>query len=124
MNRTSNITSYLAILLLGVLFGWFFWGAEGKQTTESKTTGDAGHDMFTVMAEANKNLVGKFGNAFDIAFLDHMIIHQQGAIDAANLALQNSEHEEIRKLAKDIIIYQTVDIEKMKIWQKEWYYSN
>lgn len=84
-----------------------------------------GHDMDNAMMhEMNSmtaNLAGKSGNAFDKAFIEEMIVHHQGAIDMANMALVNAEHAEIKALANDIVTAQTSEIIKMKEWYKKWF---
>ncbi|TCJ15294.1 DUF305 domain-containing protein [Rubrobacter taiwanensis] len=58
---------------------------------------------------------------FDLAFIEHMIPHHQSAIDMAEIALKNSENEEIRTLARNIIEEQQAEIEQMQQWREEWY---
>ena len=48
------------------------------------------------------------------AFLHGMIPHHQGAIDMANLALQNAEREELKSMAREIIRTQTSEITTME----------
>lgn len=66
------------------------------------------------------NLMGKTGDAFDAAFLSDMIVHHQGAIDMAEMALTYSNHAELKSLATDIITAQTKEISQMKAWQTAW----
>jgi uncharacterized protein (DUF305 family) len=61
------------------------------------------------------------GVSFDAMFIDRMIEHHQGAIDMANMALKQAEHEELRTLAQGIIGAQTTEIEQMKGWRSAWY---
>jgi uncharacterized protein (DUF305 family) len=63
------------------------------------------------------------GDDFDKAFLSEMIVHHQGAIDMATLAKQNAKHDEIKKLADDIVVAQTKEIGEMKQWQQQWGYG-
>jgi uncharacterized protein (DUF305 family) len=58
---------------------------------------------------------------FDQRFIDAMISHHQGAIDMANEALANAEHEEIKTLAQDIITAQEAEIAQMQAWRSEWF---
>ena len=57
----------------------------------------------------------------DLWFLDNMIPHHQGAIDMANMALKNSEHQEIITLAQSIITSQQKEITMMQQWKTAWY---
>lgn len=89
----------------------------------SHTASSEPMSMDSMMMDMNASLKGKTGEEFDKEFIDEMIIHHQGAIDMANLALTNAEHEEIKTLSQEIITAQTKEIELMKNWQKQWNYS-
>jgi uncharacterized protein (DUF305 family) len=80
-----------------------------------------GSDMSSMMMDMNAALKGKTGDAFDQAFLAEMVIHHQGAIDMAELAMANAKHQEIKNLSKAIVSAQTKEIAEMKAWQKSWY---
>ncbi len=49
---------------------------------------------------------------FDQQFIDMMVPHHQGAVEMAEVALENAEHEEIRTLAREIIDGQQAEIER------------
>lgn len=74
------------------------------------------------MDEMSGQLKGKTGDDFDKTFIAQMIVHHQGAVDMANAARQNAQHDEIKRMADDIISAQTKEIEQMKKWQKDWGY--
>lgn len=74
------------------------------------------------MNEMTATLVGKTGDEFDMAFIEAMIAHHQGAIEMAKLARESAKHKEIRNLAEEIIKAQTKEIEQMQMWQKTWGY--
>ena len=57
---------------------------------------------------------------FDEPFID-MISHHQGAIEIANVVLEQSQNPEIRQIAGAIVEAQQTDIEQMKGWRAEWY---
>jgi uncharacterized protein (DUF305 family) len=58
---------------------------------------------------------------FDLAFIDAMIVHHQGAIDAARLAEAQAERQEIKNLARAIIDGQQQEIDQMNAWREAWY---
>jgi len=58
---------------------------------------------------------------FDQRFIEAMVSHHQGAIDMAEMALEQAEHEEIRTLAEAIISAQEAEIEQMQAWFAEWF---
>ena len=62
------------------------------------------------------------GNA-DADFVRGMIPHHQGAVDMAEKALTQAEHEELRSLAQTIIDAQTAEIAQLEEWEAEWFAS-
>jgi len=68
---------------------------------------------------------GETGNAadyaFDLVFIDAMILHHQGAVAMAEIALSRSERTEIRDLAAAIGTSQTAEIEQLLTWREAWY---
>ncbi len=61
------------------------------------------------------------GEVADRMFLRMMIPHHQLAIDMAEDALINAEHEELKMLAQEIIDGQSAEIEEMEGYLREWY---
>jgi uncharacterized protein (DUF305 family) len=83
--------------------------------------GSNSSDMSGIMDGMSTNLKNKSGDEFDRAFITEMIAHHQGAIDMANLALTNANHQEIKDMAKAIINAQSTEISQMKNWQQQWF---
>ncbi len=54
------------------------------------------------------------GRYSDERFIDAMVPHHQGAVEMAEVALENAEHKEIRRLAEDIVSAQKAEIEELK----------
>ena len=54
------------------------------------------------------------GNSTDAAFLADMTEHHQAAIDMAKIAKTRAEHQEVRKLADDIVDVQQAEITVMR----------
>lgn len=80
--------------------------------------------MADMMASMNAELEGKTGDAFDQAFISEMIMHHEGAVEMAQLALTNAKHQEIKDLANAIITAQNKEIADMRAWQSAWYGRN
>jgi uncharacterized protein (DUF305 family) len=80
----------------------------------------SGEEMNETMGMADPR---KLANAepFDRAFIDAMIPHHESAIAMARVALGESENEEIRTLAQDILEAQREEIEQMNTWRESWY---
>jgi uncharacterized protein (DUF305 family) len=80
--------------------------------------------MSHMMGSMTSDLIGKTGDNFDKTFLSGMIVHHEGAVAMAELALKNAKHQEIKDLANAIIAAQNKEIADMKAWQKKWYQVN
>lgn len=61
------------------------------------------------------------GKEFEVEFLNAMIMHHQGAIDMANMALDRAGHSEVKTLARPIVDAQTREIADMTGWLQSWY---
>lgn len=57
----------------------------------------------------------------EFEYLVHMIPHHQEAIDNAEILKENTEREEMRNFAEDIIRTQSEEIELMENFLNEWY---
>jgi len=95
----------------------------GMHTNSSNSTAMMDDDDMS-MAQMTNGLKGKTGDEFDKNFLTEMIAHHQGAIDMANLAKTNAKHDEIKKMADDIVTAQAKEINEMKSWQSDWGYGS
>lgn len=118
----KNINYKQALVVIGSLLVGFGGGATlddylAKLAPVTEPPSSMQHDMNTMTS----GLKGKTGEAFDKAFLDDMIIHHQGAIDMANLVLQNSQRSELKALANAVIEAQSEEIQLMRNWKNTWY---
>lgn len=57
----------------------------------------------------------------DQHFIEMMIPHHQDAIAMADLALSRAKRPEVQKLAQAIKTAQTLEIQEMQTWYKQWY---
>lgn len=134
MQKNSTIIIALVTLVLGLGVGYVIGANKAPEQVATNTSGmhmmpdgsmmgnDAGTmDMAEMMASMNAELKGKTGDAFDKAFVSEMIVHHEGAVEMAELALTNAKHQEIQDLANAIIRAQNKEIGDMKAWQKAWY---
>lgn len=108
---TSTILSAAVALLVGLGIGY---SLPGKPAAVS-------HDMSGTMTSMTASLEGKTGDEFDRAFIEEMIVHHEGAVAMAQLALEKANHAEIKTMANDIISAQTREIETMRDWLQSWY---
>ncbi len=59
------------------------------------------------------------GEYSDERFIDAMVPHHQGAVDMAEVALGNAEHQEIEELSRNIIRSQEAEIRELKAIKRE-----
>jgi uncharacterized protein (DUF305 family) len=127
MNTTNTIGMRVVFLIIGFAAAWLIWGRTPVASPSGMHMMPDGsmmaHDMSMgdMMASMNAALAGKTGDAFDQAFLYEMIVHHEGAVEMARLALTNAKHQEIKDLATAIIAAQNKEIDQMKVWQTAWY---
>ena len=115
METKSLIFGIIGFLLGGLVVS----GAATQLDNKDETTAS---DTMT-MSQMTDSLKGKTGDDFDQAFISGMIEHHQGAIDMAKLAQTSAKHDEIKKMANDIITAQSTEINMMQTWQTEWGYT-
>src|SRR5215203_2545135 len=53
---------------------------------------------------------------FDLQFIDTMTVHHEGAVRMAQILLKNSQNDELKKFARNIIDAQTEESQRMKDW--------
>jgi uncharacterized protein (DUF305 family) len=78
------------------------WMAHGSETTDG----------------ASETLMEN-GQYSDERFIDAMVPHHQGAIEMAQVALENAEHTEILALAEDVVSAQETEIGQLKAIKQE-----
>jgi uncharacterized protein (DUF305 family) len=94
-------------------------GGDAAETTAA-ADGMAGMDHGSMdhgsmnAEEMARQMLTENGEYSDEAFIDSMVPHHQGAIDMAEVALQNAEHEEVRQLSEEILSTQEAEIEELK----------
>ncbi len=126
----------LALLLTGALIlvacggaggGQHGSGSAGEQGEAEKTDGMAGMDHSQMdhgsMDAGSGGMAGEIvvenGKYSDRAFIDAMVPHHQGAVEMAEVALENAEHREIEQLSRNIIATQEAEIEELKAIKEE-----
>jgi len=113
----------VGMLASGAIAAYAVNGNHSSVSSDEKTATSTSASGMS-MDEMTTDLKSKTGDAFDKAFISEMIVHHQGAIDMANLALTNANHQEVKDLAKNIISAQTTEIQQMKDWQTQWGYTS
>jgi uncharacterized protein (DUF305 family) len=107
---------FTAILVLASCAGSGGGGGEqGNGETEEGMQGMAqGSESTDVSGMMMEN-----GEYSDERFIDAMVPHHQGAIDMAQVALENAEHPEILALSEDIVSAQQTEIGQLKAIKQE-----
>jgi len=134
MEKNTTTTIAVAMLVIGLSLGYVLGTNKTSVLSNENQDGKMMHQMpgdtmmrndnmsmSDMMSSMNAELKGKTGDAFDQAFLAEMIVHHEGAVEMANLALTNAKNQEIKSLSKAIISAQNSEISQMKGWQKSWY---
>ncbi len=94
-------------------------GGTGEMTMGDEHMGHMGMDAEGMgMSMDPADLVS--ADSFDIAFIDMMIPHHEGAIEMARDLQQSGENPELQSMADDIITSQAAEIRQMKQWRTEW----
>jgi uncharacterized protein (DUF305 family) len=133
-SKNNSILIGVVAVILGLSLGYMMWGGQSKNIIltnvpngthmmpdGSMMANGGSMDMTSMMIAMNAELRGKTGDAFDRAFLREMIVHHEGAVEMAKLALTNAKHQEIIDLSKAIITAQNKEIGDMRSWLNSWY---
>jgi uncharacterized protein (DUF305 family) len=89
--------------------------------TMMHNTAPMDHSMASMMMDMTKNMRGKSGAELEKSFITEMIPHHQGALDMANLLLEDkSINPKIKSFAENIITAQKAEIDQMNEWLKSY----
>jgi len=97
-------------------------GQAEKKEADNGGGGMEGMDMGggdATAADAAREMVEEDGGYSDRAFIDAMVPHHRGAVEMAEVALENAEHREIRELAEDVVTAQEAEIAKLRAIKEE-----
>ena len=117
----------LLTLILGLIIGYFagtssrsYSGMMDRSNMQASKEDDF-VGMHGAMRGMTMGLSGKTGDALDLAFLEGMIIHHEGAVEMAEVLLKETKRPELIELGNDIITAQNGEIKMMKEWRKAWF---
>ena len=78
-------------------------------------------EMTGMMSEADMSrLMAATGTEFDLALVEMMATHHQGAIDMANTERKDGSLPEVTRLAEQIIQTQQDEIQQLQRWKTKW----
>lgn len=120
MTKNIILTAIAAVALAGCTQADSI--AEGAEQPGTETKAAELNAPQQAYTEANARMhagMGIIDEDADVAFIQGMIPHHQGAVDMANIVLEHGDDDEAKKLARDIIKAQEIEIAWMKNWLKE-----
>jgi uncharacterized protein (DUF305 family) len=92
----------------------------GKPSTPPEGHGGHGDtEMPGMMSEADMSRLMETTGTVDLAFVEMMAAHHQGAIDMANTELKDGSLPEVTRLAEQIDSQQD-EIDQLQRWKTEW----
>jgi uncharacterized protein (DUF305 family) len=95
-------------------------GGHGSMDHGSMDHGQMGHGSMGMGSKGMaRQMVLQNVKYSDERFIDAMVPHHQGAIEMAEVALDNAEHEEIKELSQSIVSTQQAEIEELKSIKQE-----
>lgn len=93
-------------------------GGGGDAAPQETTTRPAPEN--STAPEISAEPADQVHNAADTAFAQMMIIHHEGAIEMADLAVEQADSADVRSLAERISAAQGPEIEQMSGWLEGW----
>src|SRR5918997_494530 len=106
-----------ALMLVAILALVSCANSSGEEQGSSGSEDDM-HEGMTHGSEsahgASTEMLMENGEYSDERFIDAMVPHHQGAIDMAEVALENAEHLELLQLAENVISTQQAEIEQLR----------
>jgi uncharacterized protein (DUF305 family) len=90
-----------------------------EQGSSGSEDGMQGMGHGTESTDYASEMLMENGQYSDERFIDAMIPHHQGAIEMAQVALENAEHSEILALAEEIVAAQETEIGQLKSIKQE-----
>lgn len=126
MENKNTLVVVLLTLIIGFGVGYFAYpNNSGMRGGIQECMGQGGMtqsgDMQEMMHGMLMGMSGKTGDALDLAFLDEMIAHHEGAIAMAEALLAETKRPELITLGNNIITAQKGEIDMMKKWRAEWF---
>lgn len=113
-----GVTAAVVLLILFGMMAYIIFLLTNNSTTQQNLENGTGWMMNSEMMDS-----GMMHDAIESEhdYLVHMIAHHEEAVSSANILKANTQREEMKKFADDIIRTQSAEIEQMKIWLDTWY---
>lgn len=122
MNNKKLFIIIAAVLLIAVSGVVLYYSLRSNMSDMDMTMGNSveNSSLIDTNSDTYKQYAAMSGETYDRAFLANMIVHHQGAVDMAQLAITVATRQELKDLANNIISTQEQEMAQMTSWQKEW----
>lgn len=100
--------------VVGLVFGILVTGIFANYVVNGNRMG-----VMNMMGMRSSSMMNS--GSIDQHFIQQMIPHHEDAIAMADIALTKAEHQEIKQLSENIKNSQSLEIEFMKKWYKDWF---
>lgn len=120
MNKNIIIVGVVT-LIIGIGIGYMVRPSENSVTSQTASHSTSPSGMEQTLTGMTESLKGKTGEALEVAFLEGMIAHHEGAVAMAKELKGGTKRPELLKMADDIINVQTNEIDMMKGWLNQWF---
>lgn len=103
----------MAVILSALVTSYAFSADKKKSSSD-----ESGEMKMTPMADMLKS---KSGDEFEAHYLGMMIMHHQGGVKMANMALEKASSSQLKQMMEKAKSEQQADTDKMTGWLKEWH---
>ncbi|MBE9181579.1 DUF305 domain-containing protein [Oculatella sp. LEGE 06141] len=93
----------------------------GGTSSPSDASGSMPMDGMDHGANTMTTALGPADEAFDLRFIDAMILHHRGGLEMAQVAQEQSSRNAVQQLADEIITAQEQEIQQLQSWRQTWY---
>ncbi len=125
MNKKTLVAITIAFTLgFGICYGVKASNIPSEDTTSTPTTGLTSEESAAMehsMASLTDSLADKKSVDLDLAFIEAMITHHEGAVVMAEKIVTTTKRPELTEMAENIISTQRAEIETMNGWLNAWY---
>lgn len=122
MSKKNKQLIFLVGIVFVVMVGLISYAFRDQLFSEVSVQSLSDAAMIDQSSVTYRQYAAMTGETYDRNFIANMIAHHQGAVDMANLALTNAEHQELKDMSSAIIATQESEISQMLSWQREWGY--
>jgi uncharacterized protein (DUF305 family) len=117
--RSRLLPALVLVAILALVASCANSGGGEEQGSNGSGDGMQGMAHGSESTDDASEMLMENGEYSDERFIDAMVPHHQGAIEMAQVALENAEHPEIQALAEEIVAAQESEIGQLKAIKQE-----